>query len=146
VKENADMIASLEDAILFNIDCEKGEGIEIAKKYEIRGYPTFIAMNGNGDVTDRWIGYEGAEKWSASMVAAKQDRRTILEKKKAFEAEPTLALALSLASSASTGGSYKEAVDYYGQAGQLDPANAGDYRSKAMLNMIYGMDEGVFTV
>ena len=140
------MIAALEDAILFNVDCEKGEGIEIAKKYEISGYPTFIAMNGEGEVTDSWIGYEGAEKWSASTVAAKKDRRTIVEKKQAFKAEPTLALALALGSDAATGSEYKEAVSYYRKAQELDPENPTKYRDLILMSMIYGIEDGAFTM
>jgi tetratricopeptide (TPR) repeat protein len=146
VEENADMIAALDNAILFNVDCEKGEGIELAKKYEIRGYPTYIALNDKGEVTDSWIGYEGAEKWSASVVAAKADRRTIVEKREAFKAEPTLALALALASNASTGSEYKAAVVYYDQALEMDPANVGEYRNQILMSMIYGIEDGSFTM
>jgi tetratricopeptide (TPR) repeat protein len=146
VKENAEMIAALEGAILFEVDCEKGEGVKLAEKYEIRGYPTYIAMNGDGDVTDRWIGYEGAEKWSASMLAAKADPRTIIEKEKAFKAEPTIELAKALGSSASTGSDYKAAVGYYEKAIELDPDNATEYSSAILMNMVYGMDGGGFTM
>ena len=146
VNEDATMIAALEDAILFNVDCEKGEGIEIAKKYEIRGYPTYIAMNGKGEVSDSWIGYEGAEKWSASVDAAKADRRTIVEKQAAFAAEPTLALAKALGSNASTGSQYKDAVAYLTKAQELDPANAGEYRDQILMNMMYGIQDGSFAM
>ncbi len=84
VNENAAMKDVLADAILFNVDCEKGEGPEIAEKYGIRGFPTYIAMNGQGEVSDSWIGYEGPEKWVASVEAAKKDPRTIVEKTAAF--------------------------------------------------------------
>jgi len=136
----------LADAIFFNVDCEKGEGIEIAKKYEIRGYPTYIAMNGEGEVTDSWIGYDGPEKWVASVEAAKKDPRTITEKKTAFENEPTLALAAALASDASAGAEYKTAVEYYGKAREMDPDNANEYRDQILVSMIYGMDDGSFTI
>ena len=128
------------------VDCEKGEGIELAKKYEIRGYPTYIALNGKGEVTDSWIGYEGAEKWSASVVAAKADRRTIVEKRVAFKTVPTLALAKALASDAATGAEYKAAVVYYDQALLMDPANAGEYRNQILMSMIYGIEDGSFTM
>jgi tetratricopeptide (TPR) repeat protein len=146
VDENATMIDALSGALLWNVDCEKGEGIEIAKKYEIRGYPTYIAVNGEGEVTDSWIGYEGAEKWSASVLAAKKDRRTIAEKKTAFKAEPTLALARALGSNASTDSEYKDAVAYHGKAQELDPDNANEYRDLILMDMIYGMDDGAFTI
>ncbi len=140
------MMAALENAILFNVDCEKGEGIELAKKYEIRGFPTYIAMNGEGEVTDSWIGYEGAEKWSASVTAAKADRRTITEKREVFKTEPNLALALALASDAATGSEYKAAVVYYDQALELDPANAGEYRNQILMSMIYGIEDESFSM
>jgi tetratricopeptide (TPR) repeat protein len=146
VNENADMIASLENTILFKVDCEKGEGIAIAEKYEIRGYPTYIALNGKGDVTDRWIGYDGAEKWAASVVAAKADRRTIVAKMAAYEAEPTLALAKALASNASTGSQYKAAVDYYSSAREMDPQNAKEYSDQILMAMIYGLEDDTFTM
>ena len=145
VNENAAMQAVLADALLWKVDCEKGEGIALAKKFEIRGYPTYIALNGQGEITDSWIGYEGPENWSASVAAAKLDRRTIADKKAAFEAEPTLALARALASDADTGSRYKDAVAYYGAARELDPANAGDYDARILSSMIYGSQEDVFT-
>ncbi|MEN8006456.1 MAG: hypothetical protein ABFS42_05540 [Candidatus Krumholzibacteriota bacterium] len=146
VNENAAMIAALDGALLWKVDCEKGEGIEIAKKYEIRGYPTYIALNGAGEITDRWIGYEGAEKWSAAVVAAKADRRTIVEKKAAFEAEPTPELAKALANDAATGSQYKAAVEYYGKAQELDPDNASEYGDQILMSMLYGLEDDSFTL
>jgi tetratricopeptide (TPR) repeat protein len=146
VKTNEAMIAALDGALLYHIDCEKGEGPELAKKYGIRGYPTFIAVNGKGEVTDSWIGYEGAEKWSTAVVAAKADRRTIAAKEKAFRAEPTLPLALALASHSSTSSQYQDAVAFYTRAQELDAANADHYRSLILMTMVYGIDEGDFTM
>ena len=81
------------------------------------------------------------------MVAAKADRRTIVEKKAAFEAEPTLALALALASDAATGSKYKAAVVYLrARPSELDPANAGEYRKQILMSMIYGIEDGAFTM
>ena len=38
------------------IDMEKGEGVEIAKKYGIRAYPTFLYVNSNGELIHRTCG------------------------------------------------------------------------------------------
>ena len=35
--------------IAAKIDMEKGEGVQIAMKYHISGYPTFIFLNPDGD-------------------------------------------------------------------------------------------------
>ena len=146
VNENSVMRDALADAVYWTVDCQKGEGIEIAKKYEIRGVPTFIAMNGKGEITDRWIGYEDSDTWSAFVSAAKKDRRTIVEKQSAFLTGPTIALARSLANDAATGSKYKAAVEYFRQAAEMDPDNAKDYQEQILASMIYGSQDGAFTI
>ncbi len=41
----------------WKIDAEKGEGIELAKKFQVAGYPTVVFVDGNGDEIDRIVGY-----------------------------------------------------------------------------------------
>ena len=43
------------------IDAEKGEGIEYAKKYQIKSYPTLMFLNANGDVMYRISGFTNAD-------------------------------------------------------------------------------------
>jgi len=44
------------------IDMEKGEGIELAKKYGVQAYPTFLYINGDGELIHRVCGgMEGAD-------------------------------------------------------------------------------------
>ena len=38
-------------------DMEKGEGLEIAKKYGVRAFPTYLFIDGNGEVVYRGTGY-----------------------------------------------------------------------------------------
>ncbi|SDE03518.1 thioredoxin family protein [Riemerella columbipharyngis] len=38
-------------------DMEKGEGKDIAKKYEVYSYPTYLFLNGDGEVIHRSVGY-----------------------------------------------------------------------------------------
>lgn len=38
-------------------DMEKGEGRDIAKKYGVRSYPTFLFLNGNGELVSQNYGY-----------------------------------------------------------------------------------------
>lgn len=37
-------------------DAEKGEGIEIAKKYDVKGYPTMLILNSKGEELGRVVG------------------------------------------------------------------------------------------
>jgi len=39
------------------IDMEKGEGLDIAKKYGVRSYPTYLFINGDGEEVHRSLGY-----------------------------------------------------------------------------------------
>jgi Thiol:disulfide interchange protein len=43
--------------INFSIDVEKGEGIELAKKWRISGLPTLLILEYNGNVIDSHVGY-----------------------------------------------------------------------------------------
>ncbi len=39
------------------IDMEKGEGIALAKKFKVSAYPTYLFINGDGEVVHRTLGY-----------------------------------------------------------------------------------------
>lgn len=39
------------------IDMEKGEGLELAKKYNVKAFPTYLFVDGNGEVVHRTLGY-----------------------------------------------------------------------------------------
>ena len=38
-----------ENFVCLKIDAEKGEGIELAKRFERTGYPTFVVLNTDGE-------------------------------------------------------------------------------------------------
>jgi thioredoxin 1 len=45
------------------VDGEKGEGIELARKYEIRGYPSLIFVDSNGELIAQTTGYRNPEQF-----------------------------------------------------------------------------------
>lgn len=45
--------------VSIKIDAEKGEGLQIRKKYSINAYPTYLFLNDNGDEVLRLIGFQG---------------------------------------------------------------------------------------
>ena len=45
------------------VDGEKGEGIELAQKYKIRGYPTLIFLNSNGEIIAQTAGYRNPKQF-----------------------------------------------------------------------------------
>lgn len=46
-----------------SLDAEKGEGIELAQKYGVRGYPTFVFLNPDGSLAKQSSGYRNPEKF-----------------------------------------------------------------------------------
>lgn len=44
----------------YKIDAEKGEGVEIAKNFGVRSYPTYLFINGDGELIYRTGGYMAA--------------------------------------------------------------------------------------
>jgi thioredoxin-related protein len=44
-----------------SVDAEKGEGVEIAAKYHIEGYPTLLILDKDGKELGRQVGYMPAE-------------------------------------------------------------------------------------
>lgn len=45
------------------VDGEKGEGIELAKKYGVKGYPTFVFLNPDGSLAYQTSGYHNQKKF-----------------------------------------------------------------------------------
>lgn len=66
-------------------DMEKGEGPEIAAKYGIRSYPSFLFLNGDGEVVLKSLGYMNEEAFLAFGKEAGQSKLTSGSYKDAFE-------------------------------------------------------------
>lgn len=68
------------------IDMEKGEGLEIAKKYNVRAYPTYIFVNGDGELVHRSLGMMPAEKFIEVAQTASDPNKQFYTLKKKYEA------------------------------------------------------------
>lgn len=143
-KENEQLRTGLAHVILLKNDCEKGAGVDLAKQYEVRVYPTFAMVNEAGEVTDRWAGYPGAEEFVALIAAGRADPRTIDEKEQAYTAAPTLALSTSLARYSEAVFANVAAVTYYRKAIELDPARTPEFQHNIFMAMYYGLRSGAF--
>lgn len=146
VDSDATIQNALKDVVFLPVDCENGEGPEIAKKYGVRAYPTFLMTNARGEVTDGWIGYPGPEKWAAFAAAGVRDQRTVVEKQAAYAQAPTGDLAWALANHAASSFDFVTSVKYFRAARDFDPANAATYTGEILTNMYYGSDSGAFTL
>ena len=58
-------VAKLYNSTFINVsvDGEKGDGIELAKKYGVKGYPTFVFINPNGELIMKASGYRAPEQF-----------------------------------------------------------------------------------
>lgn len=69
------------------IDMEKGEGIEIAKKYEVQAYPTFLFVNGDGELVHRICGGMPGDEFIKQGKLAQDSENNFLGVKKKFQAD-----------------------------------------------------------
>jgi thioredoxin-related protein len=65
------------NVVPIKIDAEKGEGIAIAKKYGVTGYPTILIMKASGEEIDRIIGYVEAEPFLKTLQGYLRGENTL---------------------------------------------------------------------
>lgn len=70
------------------IDMEKGEGVNLAQEYEVTAYPTYLFINGNGELVHKGIGYLPAEEFlTVAQNALNPETQYYTLKKKFFAGE-----------------------------------------------------------
>ncbi len=144
MNDDADIQASLEPVVLYRLDAEKGEGIEFAKNSTVKGYPTFIMLNGQGQPLDRWIGYS-KDYLLSTMQSALRDLSPISEKESRFEANPTIGDAETLGRYNASLNEYKNAVKYYTIAQKINTDKSKDYTFEIFNNTSDGVGKELFT-
>ncbi|AQG78159.1 thioredoxin family protein [Spirosoma montaniterrae] len=73
----------------YQIDAEKGEGIEVAKKYAVTAYPTSLYVSADGDLIHRVIGYNGIPGMlteADKAITAAKDPNPLSAMEKQYEA------------------------------------------------------------
>lgn len=68
------------------IDMEKGEGIDIAKKYNIKAFPTYIWVNGDGELIHTGVGYYEPDAFVKVGEEANDPTKQVVVLKKKFDA------------------------------------------------------------
>ncbi len=74
-----------ENFINFSMDMEKGVGPAVAKKYNIRGYPSFLFLNGDGTLLHRGIGYLAPDEFLKLGQTAIDPKNSLAQLDKQFE-------------------------------------------------------------
>ncbi|KMQ65165.1 thiol:disulfide interchange protein [Chryseobacterium angstadtii] len=72
--------------ISVKIDMEKGEGIEVAKKYKVSSYPTYLFLNSKGEEVHRGLGsYSNVDEFIQVAKDAQDPNRNLSVLKRKFE-------------------------------------------------------------
>ena len=137
--------ALAQNVVLLAMDAEK-EGKELAQQFSVRGYPTFMTLNSDGETLDRWLGYGGPEPFIEVMTASLADPTTIDEKFARYRKEPTEADAQKLADIRSYEGHHAEAVALYKRAMALNPKTDVNYDARIFESMVEGARDELYSV
>jgi thioredoxin-related protein len=63
--------------VCVKMEMETGEGVDVAMKYRVSSYPTFMFFTPDGMPTFRVSGYEPPEKWLVSLADAKDPAKRL---------------------------------------------------------------------
>lgn len=82
-----DKVADFFNANFINtkFDMEKDEGIELAKKYDVRAYPTFLILDTAGNVMHRIVGGGEADEFIEKVKAGLNPETNLLAQKTKYE-------------------------------------------------------------
>jgi len=132
--------------VLVKIDCEKGEGVEIAKEFGIRGYPSYVMVDAARLVTASWIGYDGPASFAARVADGVTDQRTIELKEASFAEAPSALLARTIAHHKAKHYDFAGAAILLRQARDLDSDSEADYAASILFFMFYAAQGGDVTL
>ena len=72
--------------INMKIDMEAGEGIELAKKFGVKAYPTFLLINGDGEIIHRVVGSSKADVFIEKIKRGMDPATSYFSVKKKYDA------------------------------------------------------------
>lgn len=123
-----------ENQINWKIDAEKGEGPELAKKYNVSGYPTILFVDYLGTEVDRIVGYFPAGtflKYMKEIVDGSNSMITL--KRKLVENPDDVEANFKFAEKVLNYGNSEEAKTYFRKVIELDKDNQSGFTDDAEL-------------
>jgi thioredoxin-related protein len=126
--------------INWKIDAEKGEGIELAKKYAVNGFPTIVFVDGNGDEVDRIVGYMPAKDFLKKIKEFSEGVNTYGSITKILKKNPDDIKANYLMGERiiTNDNDVKKAEPYFKKVLEKDPNNKEGYKLGALLYLAIG--------
>lgn len=118
--------------VSIKIDAEKGEGIDIAKRYGVNAYPTILVIKANGDEIDRILGYVPAEPFLNTITDYVNGRNTISSLRADLGKTPNdPALNYAMASKYQDRNDAPRAAEHFQKVLDADPSNGLGHNEEA---------------
>jgi len=133
-REDAEIRAALDQVILLTVDSEKQDGVALAQRFEVRGYPTFVLVNAQGETLNRWTGYSKAF-FLQSLERSLTDLTPLEERRERFAANPTEDDAAALGRYHATSGDPVTAIELFRRAAELRPTKDHAYAAEIFGNI-----------
>ncbi len=70
------------------IDAEKGEGVDLAKQFNVRGYPTTVFVDSEGEEVDRIVGYLPTDEFLTELKRINKGENTYSSLQQRVEENP----------------------------------------------------------
>lgn len=119
------------------MDMEKGEGIDLAKRYEVKAYPTLLFIDGNGDLVHQSRGSRPAEDFVDLGQAANDPNRQFVTMTKRFDSGERSAEFLKLYTDALTSAGMKN----FDEVAQLYMDTQDDWTTEENMQFIFDYSE-----
>ncbi len=123
------------------IDMEKGEGVELARRFEVTAYPTFLLLDGNGAEVSRIIGAGTPEDFLAKLETAIDPANAVATLKAAYEADRNLTTGMAYI--AGLNGRTTEIVPVVAELWNILPDD--EKYTRGFLRLVTGGEEGTLT-
>jgi tetratricopeptide (TPR) repeat protein len=117
-------------------DVEKGEGVELAKRFKIMNYPTVLFLKPDGSEIDRLIGFLGPAEFLALMKDYFNGVNTLEHYEARMKEDPkNLELVFTVGRKYVDRADRENAVPLLEKAMALDPDNQKGYAERALIQM-----------
>lgn len=123
--------------INLKIDMEKGEGLELAKRYDVKAYPTLLFINGDGELMHMSMGSRPAEDFLDLGHAANDPNRQFTTMKKRFDGGERSGEFLKLYTDALTSAGMKN----FDEVAQLYMETQKDWMTEENMHFLFDYSE-----
>jgi len=132
--------------VLCTVDIKEGDGPDLAKMYRIPDYPmlSFLLLNEDGDLMDRWMGYYSRENFIKHFDSALENPIPVYERAARYRRNPNEIDARKLGELKDYEGHFAEAAAYYRRAMALNPASDTHYEFMILSAMAWGLSKQLY--